>query len=203
MKNSEEAIDKVLAGLRDSEAPTGMERRIMETLQHCSVTRSSSRMWQQTAIVPVFCGALTAVVILAVLMTPAVRRANRVPVQTHTSAAPPALPPSAPKIVVGSVKFPPRHADTRSTTMPSKKSPKQANDMDAIALEEMRAPSQPPPPIPLTAQEKLLLRVVYNRDPVQLAALTPAARARDDAQEEADFQKFFTPPEQPKTGDTE
>ena len=33
MKNSEEAIEKVLAGLRDAEAPAGMERRILSALE--------------------------------------------------------------------------------------------------------------------------------------------------------------------------
>ena len=33
MKNSEEAMEKVLAGLRDAEAPAGMERRILSALE--------------------------------------------------------------------------------------------------------------------------------------------------------------------------
>ena len=33
MKNSDEAIERVLAGLRDAESPEGMERRILDAMR--------------------------------------------------------------------------------------------------------------------------------------------------------------------------
>ena len=39
-KSSEDAIGQVLAGLRDAEAPIGMERRILETAQDRASVKS-------------------------------------------------------------------------------------------------------------------------------------------------------------------
>ncbi len=54
--------------------------------------------------------------------------------------------------------------------------------------------SYPAPPMPLTNQEKLLLRIAHKDDPQALAPLTPAGRAAEQAQENAAFQNFFPPP---------
>ncbi len=69
---------------------------------------------------------------------------------------------------------------------------------DAIALSEMHAPSHPAPPLPLTPQEKLLLRIAHKGDPVELAMLRPEIRARQQAEGKAEFEKFF---ELPTSGD--
>ena len=54
MKNSEDAIGKVLAGLRDAEAPVGMERRILHGLEERVAGRAGSgwRAW-----LPIWVGA--------------------------------------------------------------------------------------------------------------------------------------------------
>jgi hypothetical protein len=67
------------------------------------------------------------------------------------------------------------------------------DDMDALALEEMRAASQPAPPLPLTKQERLLLRVAHQGWPEELAALDPARRAAQDKEERAEVERFFEP----------
>ncbi len=64
---------------------------------------------------------------------------------------------------------------------------------DSMAVREMRAASLPEPPMPLTEQEKLLLRVVHRSDPVELAMLNPEMEARREAEGAAEFQKFFEP----------
>jgi hypothetical protein len=68
----------------------------------------------------------------------------------------------------------------------------------------MRAPSYPAPPLPLTEQERLLLRIVHKDDPVEMAVLNPVLRAARDAEDQAEFQRFFVKPviEQPTTGQT-
>ncbi len=58
----------------------------------------------------------------------------------------------------------------------------------------MRAASFPAPPMPLTEQEKLLLRLRHKNDPVELAMLDPKLRELQDAQEKAEFQRFFPQP---------
>ena len=50
-------------------------------------------------------------------------------------------------------------------------------DRDAVAVEAMHATSYPAPPMPLTEQERLLLRLVHKDDPVELAMLDPKVRA--------------------------
>ena len=61
----------------------------------------------------------------------------------------------------------------------------------SLALREMRAASRPAPPLPLTKEEKLLLRVARTAGPEELAMLNPDERARREAESEAEFQQFF------------
>ena len=64
-------------------------------------------------------------------------------------------------------------------------------DQDSVAMSEMRAASFPAPPMPLTDEEKLLLRMVQKSDPVELAMLDPKVEALRDAEEKVEFQRFF------------
>jgi hypothetical protein len=65
-----------------------------------------------------------------------------------------------------------------------------ANGADEASRSEMRAPSRPAPQAPLTAEEKLLLRVVHRCDPGQLAMLNPEERASRAAESDKEFQNF-------------
>ena len=58
-------------------------------------------------------------------------------------------------------------------------------------MSEMQAASFPAPPMPLTAQERLLLRLAHKVDPVEMATLDPKFRAMQEAEEKAAFQRFF------------
>ena len=73
-------------------------------------------------------------------------------------------------------------------------------DSDSAALNETRAASFPAPPLPLTDQERLLLRIVHKRDPVEMAELNPAVRAARDEEDKRAVQRFFEPS---TTGDDE
>jgi len=64
----------------------------------------------------------------------------------------------------------------------------------------MRAPSRPAPEEPLTDEEKLLLRAVRLGDPQVTAMLNPEVRARQEAESEAEFQRFA---DQSGNGDSE
>jgi hypothetical protein len=66
-----------------------------------------------------------------------------------------------------------------------------AADSDALALEEMNAASLSAPPMPLTAQERLLQRVTSSRNTVEIAMLDPVVREAQAAEEKAEFQRFF------------
>jgi hypothetical protein len=73
-----------------------------------------------------------------------------------------------------------------STPAPSQ----QPTDPDTIALAETLAPSHPAPPMPLTQQEKLLLRVARTDNPQVLAMLNPTLRAQQEAKEKEEFEEF-------------
>jgi two-component sensor histidine kinase len=47
--------------------------------------------------------------------------------------------------------------------------------------------------MPLTEQEKLLLRIAHHRAPGELVALSPLLRAARDEEEKAEVQQFFEP----------
>ena len=64
-------------------------------------------------------------------------------------------------------------------------------DSDAAAFDDLHAASRPAPPLPLTEQEKLLLRLVHKDYPVELAMLDPRVRALEDSEDKAEFQRFF------------
>jgi len=76
---------------------------------------------------------------------------------------------------------------------------------DAQLLADLHAPSHPAPPLPLTLQEKLFLRMLRYGNLTQLAELNPEVRAKQDADETTAFKAFFPdpPPLQQPNGDTE
>jgi hypothetical protein len=80
-----------------------------------------------------------------------------------------------------------------------------AKSLDAQALADLHAPSHPAPPLPLTPQERLFLRVLRYGNATELAELNPLVRAKQDADETTAFKAFFPdpPPLQEQTGDTE
>jgi hypothetical protein len=221
MKNSEEAIARVLAGLRDADVPVGMERRILEALedQTPEQTRLGWRwfrpMWLVTAAYPVATSSLVCGVALAGLFAavslgiPAIRRLGHAPAQSKMNQVPAGSMPLVTPEAAKSVELPLSGSSARSVRKMNLRAPKEIpdsdRDSDSVALSEMRAPSHPAPPMPLTEQERLLLRIAHKNDPVEMAVLDPMRRAARDAEEGVAFQSFFGPPaneqqmtEQPK-----
>jgi hypothetical protein len=209
MKNSDEAIAKVLAGLRESEAPDGMERRIQKALedqataQSRSVWGGSRPIWSAAPMRPVMTRSLAWGVALSgmfvvVLAIPAIRRLGHGGAQSHSqskmnSTPAKSLPLAPPEIVAKSAQLPSPKSSARSVIKKNTSSAKAVRDSDSEALNEMHGASYPAPPMPLTEQEKLLLRIAHKGDPVELAMLDPVVRAARDAEEKADVTKFFEP----------
>jgi hypothetical protein len=213
MKNSEEAIERVLAGLRDAEAPAGMERRILDTLENPASARSRSGwrwlrpMWlvvpaHPVAIGSVACGVALAAIFAVALAIPAIHRFGHAPAQSKISLAPAeSVPLATSEAVANDARLPLPGSSVRSiekTTVPGKMDTRTAGtvrdstgDGDSVALSEMLAPSHPAPPMPLTEQERLLLRIAHKGDPVEMAVLNPKLRAAQDEEEETEFQRFF------------
>ena len=72
--------------------------------------------------------------------------------------------------------------------------PASAPDLDQIALAETLAPSHPAPPMPLTAQEKLIQAATRPGQPLQLAELdlarAPLLRAAAQARQHANLETY-------------
>lgn len=68
---------------------------------------------------------------------------------------------------------------------------------DFQALDDLHAPSQPAPPLPLTAQERAILHLLRRDGTVELAQLDPAKQIAENAQEQLARKQFFDPPAPP------
>ena len=211
MKSSEEAIEKVLAGLRDAEAPDGMERRILERLDERTSMQSRSRpIWLMMPARPLTVRSMTWGVALAgifaiAVAVPAIRRLGHAPVQvpkpskvnfdavTAAAWATSAAIATNPQVALSGSSAP----SMKKTRV---RSAVAARDSDSAAPVETRTASFPAPPLPLTDQERLLLRIVHKRDPVELAELNPVLRAARAEEDKREVQRFFEPS---TTGDDE
>jgi hypothetical protein len=207
MNDSDKSIEKVLTGLRRSEAQPGMEQRILVTLKRRAAEQIESSWWQRNSRVlrpspktMLFCGATLAIVAV-LLISP------KISWNVHTTSVSVTPPQLAANAIRPSTTAVPATGQ-RSVTHPEQargETPQTAHvqrvkavhaarsDDSSLALREMTAASHPAPPLPLTAQERLLLQVIHKGDPVELAMLNPEVRARHVAEARAEFQEFFKP----------
>jgi hypothetical protein len=221
MKNSDEAVEKVLAGLRECDAPVGMERRILDALEEQASARARlgwRRLrpdWLGLATRPMAMrslawGVAVAGVFAVAIAIPTIRRLGlgsvqssaRLPAlsvaQSQMNAVPAgSLPRATPRTVAESTVLPRSSVRPMKPTEVSEKtdvrSARDVHDGESVAVEEMLAASHPAPPMPLTEQERLLLRIAHRGDPVELAMLDPLRRAARDVEEQTEFQRFFKP----------
>ncbi|MGD0443785.1 MAG: hypothetical protein ABSA39_07605 [Edaphobacter sp.] len=208
MKHSDEAIEKVLAGLRDVEIPAGMERRILDGLEERAARRAEAGrrwyrpVWRGVPAAYVACGVAVVGLAVVMLMVPAVRRFGHGGVQSQMGVAP-VKPIPAMRSTIASrdtetvlhasdVRFAKR-VDAAESGL-GRAGDSAGGSEDDVALSETRAASFPAPPMPLTDQEKLLLRLAHKNDPVELAMLDPKLRELQDAEDQAEFQSFFSVP---------
>lgn len=95
---------------------------------------------------------------------------------------------------------------TEGALAPGVTAPLTATPSEAALLADLHTPSHPAPPLPLSPQEKALLRLLRYGNATQIASLNdlnPTVRSARDAAEAADFHDFFNPPLPPQPGDTE
>ncbi len=189
MKSSEEAVRRVLEGLRDVEAPAGMESRIVLALERRTAEPAQQRKVlspSSIAMRSLATGAAFAAMACAVLWMPKAHRSAPMASVSHVVQG------LAPAEGLSTPTLPPKRAEGRlhraQEVMASAE-----NSSDALALAETRAPSRPDPPLPLTEQEKLLLRVAHRHDPEQMAMLNPEMRSRRQLQAAVEFKEFFEP----------
>jgi hypothetical protein len=184
MKNAEQAIGKVLAGLRDSEASPGLERRILAAVEaRASAHPVATPRWVWSVALAGMVAACLFLAITAIYR----HELTAIQAQQHVLPAEPAAGSQEASLLP---QFP--IAPTRRTAInvAPARNVHPISAADALLLREMRAPSRPAPEAPLTKEEKLLLRAVHTGDPQVMAMLDPEVRARQDAESEAEFQKF-------------
>lgn len=187
MSYPERDIERVLTGLRDSSLPPGMEDRILIALEEHR-TQPSLR-W--LSILPtrrkiVGASSLAMAAALIVVFSCAGHR-------RHTSQSPAAA--------VVALHPLPSVVDTEVVTRPSaplartvKLRRVQVVLRQKTKITDETGPiSTPAPPIPLTAQERFLLRIAHHGRTEELAQISNENKAAKEKQEAAAFQAFFEP----------
>jgi hypothetical protein len=172
MRDVDGTIERLLAGLRDAEPPGGMERRILEVLDGMGAREvaASTSLWRRP-LRPAIAMLVACIVILMVAFT--VQQRKHVPGQQFVPLKPKPGLNGAPNIVSslrGGQKAHQRVRSHRGTTQTA---------------------SFPAPPLPLTEQEKLLLRLAHRGDSDSTAILNPDVRAAQTAKATEQFQQFF------------
>jgi hypothetical protein len=166
MKNPDRTIERLLASLRDAEPPPGMHHRILDAMVARRATTHRPRRPLHLAAAISLAGALAITIwVTHHRHTPTTLRSDT----THVNA--PRTKP--PKTVATITAREPRRATSR------------------VSLRPTQAPGFPAPPLPLTAQEKLLLRLAQRNHPQEMNLLNPDAQAQQSAKATQQFQQFF------------
>ena len=194
--NPDGAIDRVLTGLREVEPPQGMQQRVLRAVTEREAARQKSSMQLIFANRYVWMTAAASFVLIGVASFWTSMQGDRRPlVATHSLAhVAPVVAPNTEetRLATARVARPKPLAEPRRPSLEQQAAPNEpATDEDALAVSEMNAPSQPAPPMPLTEQERLLIRILDKRDPVELAMLDPQVRSSEEASSAADFERFF------------
>jgi hypothetical protein len=208
VKNPDETIDQVLAGLREAEAPEGMERRILVALRGRA---PGLRKWRSIKLIMLsrlseprpWATAIAGIAIVAVAVSWATFGGHRI--GHRTAASNHLIPAVAPlsEAPIATATVPSLPTDRVAFQSSRKVNPRRlefTSATESVALRELRAPSHPAPPMPLTEQEQLLRHYVQTRNPLELVALNPAKSTTQDAVEKAKFDKFM---DNSPTGDDE
>lgn len=184
MKDAEPTIKQLLAGLRDAEPRPGIEHRILEAIQ-ARETVASIPFWNRLRphTLPAFAIWLaTALAITLAFVAVSLHQRWRVPADSSHPLTLATRQESPAKAITQKAPGPARRLASRAWP----KHPRAGNSVPAL-----RAASFPAPPMPLTEQEMLLLRLAHRRDSQDTAILNPAAQAAQSARANEQFQQFF------------
>ena len=206
MNRAEEQVNRVLAGLRQTQPPNGLEQRIHRAVRERSLqSQQRSRGWWSTGRgvlplqsirVPASVTVLAGMLLMALLFA----KANHHPrpggeglnrASPQSAVIPDALPPSRPVQAPAIVPRPRRIQEAHRRGM--------APAPEILAMEEMKAPSLLAPPLPMTAQERALSRLGQRHRADVAAVLNAEHRAREQAQATTEFYGFFEPAKKPQS----
>ena len=165
----ERQINAVLGGLRDVKSPAGMEQRILRRLDE---RPASSSAWKiRWSVWPLRAGALglvtaaCAFVMISIHSHPVKNTGttNETTSMAHTEAIPSAHHDAEPPSV--EVERSVATGNLHQHRLETKTS------QNTLARDEMNAPSQPAPELPLTQQERQLRKIVHQAPPNEFASL--------------------------------
>jgi hypothetical protein len=166
MKDPDRTIESLLAGLRDAQPAPGMHHRILDAMVAGRATPYSSQRRLQPAIVISLACALA--------ITIWVQHHRHIPTNLRSYTTNVAAPRTKPRQTVADRT--PRER-RRSTSK--------------VFLRPTQTTGFPAPPLPLTQQEKLLLRLAHRNDAQDMTLLNPNVQAQQSAKATQQFQQFF------------
>ncbi len=175
MKDPDRTIENLLAGLRDADPPPGMHHRILDAMVARRATAYRSRRLLYPAIaIPLAC---------ALAITIWVQHHRHIPANLRSYTTNVDAPRTKPAQTVA-IKTPrePRRSASRALLRPTHAS--------EVSYAEA-TPGFPAPPLPLTEQEKLLLRLAHRNDAQEMTLLNPDVQAQQSAKATQQFQQFF------------
>jgi hypothetical protein len=177
MKDADATIERLLNGLRDAEPPRGMERRILDALDGMGIREVPASTWLWRPAIA-FLGACAVSLIVAV----SVHQHRHAPADLSRSTSVEARHTTRSDLAAQKAPTMPRRTTARVVVR---------RPRDVPATGETEAASFPAPPLPLTEQERLLLRLAHRGDPDNTAILNPDVRALQTAKATEQFQQFF------------
>ena len=207
MNRADERIERVLAGLRETNTPADLDRRITEAVEKRLTAAGPGSAWfrQRGSVTGLLLpklafGAVAAAAVLCVafgLRNP--HRASDAAAAAHAANVQRASP--APLEMAGTAAVPQRPSVKQGVSR------KRRVNVSAVRATRAETPlparvraNRPAPPMPLTTQEKLLLQLAREGDPQEIAMLNPEVRAQQEREGKAEFNNFF---ETPRGGDNE
>jgi hypothetical protein len=195
--NREDDVERTLAALRDAKTPEGMEARIADRLALHATSQRAEFRWREVFAGSALAGAwwrgavsgvAVAMLVMGLVWMAGHRgrsSAGHVAVRERAVAAvPPALAVrddvrSAPCASPGGVRV-------KGTVV-------RTSEGVRVVATQIEV-SHPAPAMGLTAQERELVQLAHKGDVKELISLDPEMRAKAEAQDAADFQKFFAEP---------
>jgi len=189
MRDADEMVQRLLISLRDAKPAAGMEQRILTAIQHAAEAREAAHAgrrwvlwpgWSRLALAMVMAGAAVLTVGLVLIVTGRPHRPTLTNVRSHPTRA------DARQTGLKVAQKPHGRSRHAASVVPMIR----ARSQHAFADEVSASKSYPAPPLPLTEQERLLLRLA-RRDPGSLTILDPDVRGAQTARSTEQFQRFF------------
>jgi hypothetical protein len=178
MRDADGTIERLLAGLRDAEPPAGIERRILDALDGVEAREAAAPAWLwRWRLRPAIAMLLACAVILMVAIM--VHQHRHAPAELKSADV---RLPAKPQWVAQKAHAVSLGTRSRVPVRPPR---------DVPAAEETQTASFPAPPLPLTEQERLLLRLAHRGDADNMAILNPDVQTALTAKATEQFQQFF------------